>query len=648
MSIADVWRRLGLPEVPEGKAFPSPFRKDRHPSAQLGGPKNIFHDHASGESLDTIALVRKVRSCGFSEAVQFIIGNGSGEPLAALPAPARTAARPASGNGSGGHVAKFWSDLPTALREFEKLDPTYRDPDCLTMLWDSYRLSCFEVPADWRVIVHKGHKGIVYRGISPDGMPCSYKYRGLERGKDGKRLAFFLAGNGGALVFPASDSDAPVVVCGGEEKGAAANLAGFHALSPLTGEKELSPEWTAFLREHPREVILASDNDSAGRDANEKTAQALEKAGCDPGRIHVVAWPSDAPQGYDLNNVLLAAGVEGLRAFLESAPAIESRFPRALSLENFLAVPRPPLAYHIDGLLPALGKMTWSAPAKKWKTTALLELGICLSAGDCEWLALRFGEPQRVLFLQPELSDPLMAARLKWILASVPAGIDLARARRNLIIAETVQRRPNLATPEGRAAAERMIEIHRPGVVICDPLYMLFCGLPENDAEEMGKALDYLAGWTIRYGVAVILSHHFNKSGTSARGSSVFQGWGETDLALSPYEHDKTIMRVDGLFRCCFGKGFPAYWQCPSQDDAWFSSMPEDWQPETGGRPKKAGVIHVVTALRAAPGPGLSPTALNRAVQDLVGCGERTARTIISDARTAGKITLSNGVYSCA
>ena len=346
---------------------------------------------------------------------------------------------------------------------------------------------------------------------------------------------------------------------------------------------------------------------------------------------------------------LLEHSEQRICALLTGSDEVGARGHSSATLDAFISTPRPPLEYHIDGLLPARGKLTFSAPAKAHKTFWMLEAGICLAAGGVEWLGMRFGDPQRVLVLQPEMSDALMAARLKWIIKTAPGNIDLHRAGKNLIIAETDANRPNLATPRGRAAAERMIAKCAPAVVLCDPLYMLFPGLEENNADAMSLALDYLASLIVKYGVAIVLAHHHNKGGTAARGSSVFQGWGETDLSLTPCEPDKSIMKVDGLFRCCFGKGFPAYWQRPSEESAWFSSMPADWQPaRQGGRPKKATEIHVVTALKAAAGPGLSPSALAEAVEKLAGCCDKTARTAIGDAKTAGKIILSNGVYVCA
>jgi hypothetical protein len=93
--IREVWTRLGLPGVRPGTAFRSPFREDKKPSCQLAGGKNIFFDHGTGERLDPIGLVRKVRGCDFKEAVAFVLGR----PIEEL---YEQAQRPARKNAAGG------------------------------------------------------------------------------------------------------------------------------------------------------------------------------------------------------------------------------------------------------------------------------------------------------------------------------------------------------------------------------------------------------------------------------------------------------------------------------------------------------------------------------------------------------------------
>ena len=644
MSIADVWRRLGLPEVPEGKAFPSPFREDRHASAQLGGPKNIFFDHATNESLDAIALVRKWKACGFSEAVQFILGNGSGEPVAAPGTPARTNTRSASGNGGGGRVAKFWPDLVAAAAEFERLPLAFRDEETLRLMWDSYALSCFEIPPDWRALEYHGKRGVVYPGVGPDDGLVAYKWKGVERDpKNGKRPCAFLAGSGGAIMLDGAPG-AALVLAGGEEKGTAAAVAGFHAVSFLTGERCPDDAWIkAILEDRDGAVICANDADPAGQKANTETAAALMAAGCDAGRIRIVQWPDGAALGYDLNDHLKAHGVEGLRALLEAAPAIEDRLPRCLSARDFLAVPREVLAYHIDGILPYGGKMTFSATSKFGKSMWAIQTGLALAAGNCEWLGWQFGPPCRTLYMQAEIMDPLLSSRLAAIIRQMPAQIDRDRAVDNFIIQEIATQRPNLLDPKGRGIAEALIERHRPNVLILDPLAAICPGMEENAAESMSLVLDYFSELTRRFGLAIILVHHHGKSGVS-RGSSVFEAWPESDLAASFLEpEDHTVAKVEMRLRCVFNRG-PVYWRTPSEDSLWFAPMAEDWQPEKRGPKPKAGAKQVEMVLRAEAKP-LSHNNLMRAVADFCQCSERTAKRAIAEAKDAGKAREENGCY---
>ena len=71
--ISGVWEGLGFAPVASGTATRCPWREDLKPSLQVGGAKNIVFDHGTGESLDPIALVRKIKNCGFAEAVFHLI-----------------------------------------------------------------------------------------------------------------------------------------------------------------------------------------------------------------------------------------------------------------------------------------------------------------------------------------------------------------------------------------------------------------------------------------------------------------------------------------------------------------------------------------------------------------------------------------------
>jgi len=640
--ILEVWLRLGLPDVPEGKPFCSPFREDRKPSCQLGGRENIFFDHATKESLDTIALVRKVRSCGFSEAVQFLIGSGSGNVPPAPPTSRAAAAKPKAGE------KKIWQTLDEADTAFEKLLPASENPAALQMYAGEYGLPEHVVPNWFRVFDYpKLGLGVVMPGILPTGETDCYKYKSFARDSKGKRSSRYVYGGGGALALASERPDAPVVIVCGEEKALAAYLVGYGALCLLAGEKPLGAEWAAKLSQNPDRVfILANDHDEIGRKANSGTAAALEQAGMDPALIHVVQWPADAPTGYDLNDVLKTKGIDGLREFLDAAPVIptDTKAPRASALGDFLSAPRPELRYWIPGVLPDQGKVTLSAAAKAGKTMLGIQLGFCLASGGAiKHLGMEFGGPARVLYVQPELSDGLMAARCGWILKTAPDFIQQDSVLQNFIVYETANGRPDCATEPGKARLQAVIEKTRPNILIADPLYMLFKGLAENDADQMSLALDFLAGLALRYDLGVVLIHHFNKGGTAARGSSVFQGWAESDFTLSAVDGDPEVVRVDGLFRCSWGEGFPAFWQKPRRESPWFERI-DGYEPQGKGRPRKARAASVVTVLKAEGQP-LGYSSLVDKMVDLMSCGGRTAERLVKEAKDGGLVRLVNGCY---
>ena len=278
---------------------------------------------------------------------------------------------------------------------------------------------------------------------------------------------------------------------------------------------------------------------------------------------------------------------------------------RALTLRDFMQEPRPKLEYHIRGILPHGGKMTLSAQAKGFKTTLLIEIGLCAAVGNVSYLNFEFGEPVRTLFVDPELSDGLRAERLSWIGRTAPEWIDKKLAAQNFHVLETAHGRPSLWAEHPRCAQSRL-ELEQAiadldiKVLLVDSLYMTFAGMDENAANNMTMALDYLGDLANRYGVAIILTHHFNKSGTVARGSSVYQGWGESDLSISRVDNAPDVVKVDALLRCAFPKGFPAYWRKPNEQSAWFDLMPEGWRPDQPGRKAKVSPTLALMAIRDA------------------------------------------------
>ena len=628
--IHDIWERLGLPAVKDGAKTCNLFRGEKNPSLQVGGEKNVAHDYATNETMDGIDLVQRARKCTFPEAVEWINGKRAAKRPPLPPPPPTTAEK-------------------TSQIDFDALPPAENASEAVNLLTTDYGISPEIIPTDWRI--HDG--GIVYTGIVADEKTLARKWKGLTRDAKGKRPCKFLEGSGQAALFlrppEAATAESVMVETGGEEKALAAFQAGYWALSPLSGESGLSDAWVRLVaKEWPGRIIMANDNDDGGEQGNNKAA-VLEQAGFNPDLIGVVTWPDGTPKGGDLNDTLKTMGVDGVRDLLAAARPWQSTFPRVLSAVDFLAAPRPPLEYHISGILPYGGKLTFSATSKFGKSMWAIQAGMAMAAGGCEWLGWGFGRPARVLYLQAEIMDALVEARLGAILRDMPAGIDRQRAGRNFLIQEICKQRPNLYTLEGRKVAETLIARHKPQVLILDPLAAICPGMEENTTESMSLVLDYFSDLTLRFECAVVLIHHHGKSGVS-RGSSVFEAWPESDLQASFLLEGKTVNReiatVDMRLRCIHNSG-PVYWRTPAEGNLWFEAMAEGWKPpKQRGRTPVADVVHAVTVLKAEG--KLSYGELSGHIQALTGCSKSTAASVISEARKGGVIDNPNGLYRIA
>lgn len=252
--ICDVWARLGLPPVRAGTSFHSPFREDKKPSCQLGGEKNIFFDHATGESLDTIALTRKVRGCSFVDAVAFVLDrrpedlldNNGSRPY---PPPALT-------TDAIEELAKVRSWKPEALRALGGEAKNAQAPR--------------EVHFPMR---DASGKQIGTRRRQADGRPFS----------DGGKVKCIQGSKQGLICpwpFP-GDPEQPVLVVEGEADAAAALSAGWKAVVATPGaqpSKEFLRELQTLLAN--RQIVMFPDPDEAGRKWLTRVGKALLNAQC--------------------------------------------------------------------------------------------------------------------------------------------------------------------------------------------------------------------------------------------------------------------------------------------------------------------------------------------------------------------------------
>lgn len=327
---------------------------------------------------------------------------------------------------------------------------------------------------------------------------------------------------------------------------------------------------------------------------------------------------------------------------VEVVGKVKTQTAAVLPLRGFLQVERPELEWHIVGLLPRQGKMVLSGASKSGKTFLGLELALSLAAGQ-DLAGFRIPKPVRTLYLQPELSDSLLAARLKWILETADPAFDSEAALDNFLVFQCDSGRPNISRPEGQERIRRVIEEFKPDVIFADPLYMLCPGLVENAAEEMTLALDHIASWTTS-GASIVLFHHFNKQNT-ARGSSVLSGWPESDMSMTLTD-DRQHVKIEGVFRCIYGDEFPMYLERPSPDCAWFRAVPEGWEPAGRDSPEPKGKVYseILSSTLRDAGRGMGYSELRRSLEQH-GLSESAAKRAIGAAKSSGAIQHVAGVY---
>jgi len=266
--IRDVWSRLGLPDVRTSAAFRSPFREDKKPSCQLGGAKNIFFDHATSESLDPIALVRKARDCSFKEAVAFVLGR----PLEDL---LEMQARPNSQRTSGGGSPRKQAasdpgggSPPDAIEELARVRG-WR-PEAIRALGAESRNA--QAPREVHFPMRDGAGAVVgFRRRRSDGKPFS---------NGSKAMSSKGAKNGLLCPWPLPE-EGPVLVVEGEADACAALSAGFAAVVATPGASVPKMVVSALQKiVTKREVVLFPDPDEPGRGWLERVGRALANSRC--------------------------------------------------------------------------------------------------------------------------------------------------------------------------------------------------------------------------------------------------------------------------------------------------------------------------------------------------------------------------------
>ncbi|MDE2098836.1 MAG: AAA family ATPase [Patescibacteria group bacterium] len=184
---------------------------------------------------------------------------------------------------------------------------------------------------------------------------------------------------------------------------------------------------------------------------------------------------------------------------------------------------------------------------KSFKSTLVMDLAVSVSSGEPFLNQFAVHEVGPVVIIQNENATWIMKDRLAKIRASKglignvkypSSNIPEVTFAPELPIYYVNQQAVNLSDPVHQKLIEKLIGDIKPVLTIFDPLYLMFDG-DVNSAKDLNPVLSWLLRLKNQTGTGLLVIHHWNKGGASARGgqrmlgSTTLHGWIESAWYIS-------------------------------------------------------------------------------------------------------------------
>lgn len=185
-------------------------------------------------------------------------------------------------------------------------------------------------------------------------------------------------------------------------------------------------------------------------------------------------------------------------------------------IERVALAPVP--KYLIRGVMAEADYGVFAAEFKAGKTWASTDLAVSVASGT-PWLGIfEIDAPGPVLLFAGEGGERKIARRFQAVCDA--RGLNPADLPVRICL-----RVPHLTNAAAMLLVEAEIAKHPPALVIIDPLYLAARGANGSDLYEMGAHLEGAQAICQRYGSALLIVHHWNKTG-EGRGAKRMSGAG--------------------------------------------------------------------------------------------------------------------------
>jgi DNA primase catalytic core len=327
-----------------------PFHEERTASFTITPAKGLYHCFGCGAAGDVIGFLTKHDKVSFGAALDRLARRAGLElqalmesrPRIARPAPAEALMRPADGNGYAAvgpllarvveHYHKTFCERADAQAYLKQRG--LADVDLLRAHHVGYADGSLlkVLPKDGDVRQHLLALGVITAEgrellggciVVPIPDPSSGQWTSLYgRGVKTPRHCYLPGPLRGVLNFQAARTSDQVILTESILDALSFHEAGIATAIPIYGTNGFTPDHLDTLkREGVRRVVLALDNDDAGRKATDSIREKLQAAGI---AVRVARFPEGIK---DANELLVSRNGDALAAFAQVLDAAEPRPP---------------------------------------------------------------------------------------------------------------------------------------------------------------------------------------------------------------------------------------------------------------------------------------------------------------------------------